>query len=44
MGAIGVHGSDIADYVWQLKWPPMTHLVLNWQLASLACEVSHNIQ
>ena len=26
--------------VWQLKWPAGTHLVLKWQLTSLACKVS----
>ena len=27
---------DKAEDVWQLKWPPSTHLAWNWQLASLA--------
>ena len=30
------------EQAWQLKWPPMTCLVLNWQLTSLACEMCHN--
>ena len=28
--------------VWHLKWPSVIHLVSDWQLTSLACEVSHN--
>ena len=27
-----------------LKWPPATHLPSNWQLTSLACQLSHNNQ
>ena len=27
---------DKTEQVWQLKWPPATCLVLNWQLTSLA--------
>ena len=43
MGTImGVHGFQQAEDVWQLKWPPVTHLASNWQPTNLACEVSHN--
>ena len=43
MGTMGVQGfTTKTEQVWQLKWFPMIGLVLNWQLTSLACEVSHN--
>ena len=35
---------DEVEDVWHLKWPPVTHLASNWQLTTLACEVSHNNQ
>ena len=41
---MGVHGFQQAEDVWQLKWPPVTHLASNWQPTFLACEVSHNNQ
>ena len=44
MGATGVHSFNKVEDVWQLKWPPVTHIASNWQLTSLACEVSHNKQ
>ena len=44
MGIVGVHDFNQAEDVWQLKWPPLTHLAWNWQPTSLACEVSHNNQ
>ena len=37
MGTAGVHGFLLED-VWELKWP----LASNWQLTSLASEVSHD--
>ena len=40
MGAMDVQGFQ----VWQLKWSPVTRLALNWQLTSLACQVSHDTQ
>ena len=33
---------DKAEDIWQLKWPPLTHLAWNWQPTSLTCEVSHD--
>ena len=41
MGAMGVQGFDKTEHAWQLKYPLLTRLVLNWQLTSLACEVSY---
>ena len=35
---------DKFEDIWQLKWPPVTHLAWSWQLVRLACEVSHNNQ
>ena len=32
-----------AEDVWQLKWPPLTHLAWNWQLASLAYRIAGNV-
>ena len=32
------------ECVWLVKLPPGTCLVFNWQLTSLASEVSHNNQ
>ena len=32
MGAIGMQGFDKTEQVWQLKWPPITCLMLNLQL------------
>ena len=34
---------DKIEQVWQLKWPPMTYVALNWQLTSLARKVSDKI-
>ena len=42
MSAMDMHGFDKAEDVWQLKWPLAIHLVSNWKLTSLGCEVSHN--
>ena len=37
----GHNGVHEVENVWQLKWPPLTHLAWNWQPTSLVCEVSH---
>ena len=35
---------DKVEDVWLLKWPPASLARLNWQLTSLAWEVSYNNQ
>ena len=34
IGATGCMVFDKVENVWQLKWPPVTHPVSNWQLTS----------